>query len=107
MRRKLTTLLLVLVLGLMLAACGAPPSQTPAVEDGSAGEAAPAAEGETEGGDAATEPEPTATPIVAEAGTGDIQLIYWNGLTGSDGATRVQMVEAFAADIRAACAQAT
>jgi len=30
---------------------------------------------------------PTATPIVAEAGTGAIQIRYWNGLTGSDGVT--------------------
>ncbi|MCB0114503.1 MAG: ABC transporter substrate-binding protein [Caldilineaceae bacterium] len=96
MRRVLTTLLLVLVLGLMLAACGAPPSQPPAADD-SASEAAPAA-AEADAGEAAAEPEPTATPIVAEAGSGDIQLIYWNGLTGSDGATMVQMVEAFAAE---------
>jgi ABC-type glycerol-3-phosphate transport system substrate-binding protein len=41
------------------------------------------------------EPEPEPTAIVAEAGTGDIELIYWNGLTGSDGVTMVEMVEQF------------
>jgi ABC-type glycerol-3-phosphate transport system substrate-binding protein len=35
------------------------------------------------------------TPIVAEAGEGDIQLRYWNGLTGSDGVTMVEMVQQF------------
>ena len=40
------------------------------------------------------EPEPT--PIVAEAGTGELNLIYWNGLTGSDGVTMVEMVQQFA-----------
>lgn len=39
---------------------------------------------------------PTATPIVAEAGTGAIQLRYWNGLTGSDGVTMNEMVAKFA-----------
>lgn len=44
-----------------------------------------------------TGPPPTATPIVAEFGAGDLQLIYWHGLTGPDGATMQQMVEAFTA----------
>jgi ABC-type glycerol-3-phosphate transport system substrate-binding protein len=41
----------------------------------------------------AQEEEPT--PIVAEAGTGAIELLYWNGLTGSDGVTMVEIVEQF------------
>lgn len=35
------------------------------------------------------------TPIVAEAGDGAIQLRFWNGLTGSDGVTMVEMVQKF------------
>lgn len=83
----------VLVLSLVLSACAPPPTQ-PAVEDGDDDAAA-----EPGAADSAAEPaeeaEPTATPIIAEAGEGDIQLIYWNGLTGSDGQTMVQMVEAY------------
>ena len=96
MRRTLATLSLILLLGLLLAACGAPPTQ-PATTGG-APDTDPtevAADAEAPGGVGEAEIEPTATPIVAEAGSGDIQLIYWNGLTGSDGATMVQMVEAF------------
>ena len=36
------------------------------------------------------------TPIIAETGEGEIVLRYWNGLTGSDGVTMVEMVEQFA-----------
>lgn len=94
MRRTLATLSFALILGLLLVACAAPPTQPPAT--GGEPESDPteiAVDAEAQVGEA--EIEPTATPIVAEAGTGDIQLIYWNGLTGSDGATMVQMVEAF------------
>ena len=42
--------------------------------------------------------DPTPTPIVAEAGDGAIQLRYWNGLTGSDGVTMVEMVQQFTAE---------
>jgi ABC-type glycerol-3-phosphate transport system substrate-binding protein len=87
MKRTSIAIWLVVILSLLFAACAAPPTQPPA-----AGEpAAPAAEPAAPEG-----PEPTATPIVAETGTGEIQLIYWNGLTGSDGQTMVQMIEAFA-----------
>ncbi len=85
-----------LVLALVFSACAPPPTQ-PALE-GEEPAAAEPAEGEEAAGEAAPAEagaEPTATPIVAEAGTGDIQLIYWNGLTGSDGATMVQIVESF------------
>lgn len=33
--------------------------------------------------------------IVDELGEGDIQLVFWNGLTGSDGLTMVEMVKQF------------
>jgi ABC-type glycerol-3-phosphate transport system substrate-binding protein len=45
---------------------------------------------------AAAQDDPEPTPIIAEAGEGDIHLRYWNGLTGSDGVTMVEMVQQFA-----------
>jgi len=44
---------------------------------------------------AAQDPAPTATPAVAEAGSGGTQLIFWHGLTGGDGPTMQRMVEMF------------
>lgn len=76
-----------LIVAMIAGACAAPPSQPPAAEEAAAEPAAAEA--------APAEPEPTATPIVAEAGTGNIRLIYWNGLTGSDGVTMVEMVQKF------------
>lgn len=46
-------------------------------------------------GGVAQEEQPTPTPIVAEAGTGGTHLVYWNGLTGSDGVTMVEIVQKF------------
>lgn len=86
MRRVYAIMAFALVLTLVFAACAPAPTQ-PAVE-GEAEVAVPEA--------AAPEAEPTA--IVAQAGTGALELIYWNGLTGSDGATMVEMVEAFTAE---------
>ncbi|MBI5668650.1 MAG: ABC transporter substrate-binding protein [Chloroflexi bacterium] len=39
---------------------------------------------------------PTPTPIVAEAGSGGTQIVFWNGLTGSDGVTLNEMTKKFA-----------
>lgn len=39
---------------------------------------------------------PTATPIVAEIGTGGTHISFWNGLTGSDGVTLNEMLVQFA-----------
>ncbi|MCS6827017.1 MAG: ABC transporter substrate-binding protein [Caldilinea sp.] len=77
-----------LIVALVIGACAPPPSQPPPVE-------APAAEAPAVEEAAPTEPTPTATPIVAEAGAGATRLIYWNGLTGSDGVTMVEMVQKF------------
>ena len=44
----------------------------------------------------AQDAEPTATPIVAEIGTGGTHISFWNGLTGSDGVTLNEMLAAFA-----------
>ena len=41
-------------------------------------------------------PAPTETPIVAEVGTGDLHISFWNGLTGSDGVTLNEMLGQFA-----------
>ena len=46
----------------------------------------------------AKEPPPAPTAAVTEFGEGDIQLIYWHGLTGPDGVTMQQMVEQFVRD---------
>ncbi len=44
-------------------------------------------------------PAPTATPIVAEIGTGGgTHISFWNGLTGSDGVTLNEMLAKFAED---------
>lgn len=97
--KRTAVLSLMLVLALFLLACGAPPTQpAPAGEEPAdetaAEEEAPAAAEEPAAEEEAAPP-PTATPIVAEAGEGATKLIYWNGLTGSDGVTMVEMVEAF------------
>jgi ABC-type glycerol-3-phosphate transport system substrate-binding protein len=39
---------------------------------------------------------PTATPIVAEVGSGGTHISFWNGLTGSDGVTLNAMLAQFA-----------
>jgi len=46
----------------------------------------------------AQEEAPTATPIVAEIGTGGTHISFWNGLTGSDGVTLNEMLAEFAAE---------
>src|SRR5258708_37371119 len=58
----------------------------------SAGESTP---GRAEGGTAAPTVPPTPTAIVSDAGSGGVQLVFWNGLTGSDGATLVKMTQQF------------
>lgn len=42
------------------------------------------------------DPEPTATPIVAEIGGGGTHISFWNGLTGSDGVTLNEMLAEYA-----------
>lgn len=38
---------------------------------------------------------PTATPNIAEAGSGGTQIVFWNGLSGSDGVTLNAMTQKF------------
>lgn len=40
-------------------------------------------------------PVPSATPAVAQSGTGTKEIVFWNGLTGSDGQTLLAMTERF------------
>lgn len=82
---RILSRLLPLLLIVALAAC-AQPTQPPAAPEEPA-ESAPAEAAEA-----------TPTPVVAEYGTGQLQLIYWNGLTGSDGVTMQAMVGQFVAD---------
>ncbi len=42
-------------------------------------------------------PVPSATPAISELGTGGTHLAFWNGLTGSDGATMASMLTNFIA----------
>ena len=90
--KQLKVILTLLVVGMLVfTACGTPPTQPPPAEETEEEiEVEPEEETEEEAA-----PEPTATPIVAEAGEGDIEIIYWNGLTGSDGVTMVEIVEQF------------
>jgi ABC-type glycerol-3-phosphate transport system substrate-binding protein len=46
--------------------------------------------------DATPVPEPTA--IVSELGTGGVHIAFWNGLTGSDGVTLIDMLQPFVTD---------
>lgn len=49
--------------------------------------------------DATPVPLPTATDIPpVELGTGGTHIAFWNGLTGSDGVTLIEMLQPFAAD---------
>ncbi len=48
--------------------------------------------------DATPTPAPTATPIVADIGSGGTHISFWNGLTGSDGVTLNEMLAGFAAE---------
>jgi ABC-type glycerol-3-phosphate transport system substrate-binding protein len=47
---------------------------------------------------AAQDEEPEPTPIVAELGTGDLHISFWNGLTGSDGLVMNDMLAQFVQD---------
>jgi ABC-type glycerol-3-phosphate transport system substrate-binding protein len=46
----------------------------------------------------AVDPLPTATPAIAEIGSGGTHISFWNGLTGSDGVTLNEMLAQFAAE---------
>lgn len=88
----LRLVLALVALLLIVAACGAPPTQPGAAPGG---DAAPA---EEEAPAEAPTPVPSPTPVVAEFGSSGQQLVFWNGLTGADGVTMQAMVEQFVAD---------
>lgn len=84
---------LMLVVSLLLASCQS--AAAPTTEANAPKEATTAPEEKATEAVAPGE-EPTPTPIVGEAGTGDIKLVMWNGLTGSDGVTLVKMMQEYA-----------
>lgn len=94
MTRRILRMIPLLVLLVVLAAC-APPTTPPSAADAAPAEATAAP---AEAPAAPAEPPPTATPVVAEFGSGQMQLIFWNGLTGSDGVTMQAMVEQFVSE---------
>lgn len=73
-----------LVLSLVFVACAAPTQPGSVQENGESADTAEAT--------------PSPTPIVAEFGEGQIQLVYWHGLTGPDGVTMQEMVRQFVSD---------
>jgi ABC-type glycerol-3-phosphate transport system substrate-binding protein len=86
MRKLSFGLTLVLVMALLLAACG-----------GGAPAAAPAEGGATDAGAAADVSAPAAepTPVVNNFGQCSDPLILWHGLTGSDGAVFAELLQQF------------
>ncbi len=91
MKKLFSSLSSLVVTALVLSACGpaATPTEAPATEAPTGGEAATA----TVDPNAPT-PEPT--PVVNAFGTCDQPLVLWHGLTGSDGAVFATLLEQFA-----------
>ncbi|MEZ4716542.1 MAG: extracellular solute-binding protein [Caldilineaceae bacterium] len=82
MRKLSLGLTLLLLLSLVLSACGAPSAPVEAPAAAAAEEAAPAA---------AAEP----TPVINNFGECDDPLVLWHGLTGSDGAVFAELLAQF------------
>ncbi len=99
MRRLSVGITLLMVLALLLSACGgaAVPAAPAAPAEGEAapaeGEAAPA-EGEAAVDPSAPTPEPT--PVVSAFGQCDDPMRFWHGLTGADGAVFAEMLQQYA-----------
>lgn len=88
MRKLSVGFTLLMVLTLLLSACGAAAPAAPADTEAAAeapAEAAPA------------EPAPVATAVVNNFGECDDPLILWHGLTGSDGAVFAELLQQFSA----------
>ena len=102
MRKLSPVFALLMVLALLLSACG-----------GAAAPAAPAADaGEAPAADAAAEatvdpnaPTPVPTPVVNAFGECADPLVLWHGLTGTDGAVFATMLEQFATANPEVCIQ--
>jgi len=105
MRKLLVSLTLLIVVMMVLGACGgaatpqpaAPAEQAPAEEAAPAEEMAPTEEVMEE---APAEEAPAAepTPIVNAFGECDRPLVLWHGLTGADGAVFAEMLQQFNTD---------
>jgi len=86
MRKLSLGLTLLMVLAMLLSACGA---SAPAGE-------APAADAPAADAPAADAPTPEPTPVVNAFGQCDDPMRLWHGLTGSDGAVFAEMLQQFA-----------
>jgi multiple sugar transport system substrate-binding protein len=93
MRKLSPVFALLMVLALVLSACGG--AAAPAAPAADAG-AAPAADAAAEATVDPNAPTPVPTPVVNAFGTCDDPLVLWHGLTGTDGAVFATMLEQFA-----------
>lgn len=98
---KLFFKLNVVLLMLVLSACGGTTPAEPEVAPADSGEevAAPAEEATVD----PNAPTPEPTPVVNAFGECDDPLILWHGLTGTDGAVFATMLEQFVAETPGAC----
>ena len=99
MKKLLFVLSLLVMVALVLGACGSnapeeaqPPDDAP-MEGEAAGEAAEEAEAPAE--EVVADPEAEPTPIVNAFGECDDPLVLWHGLTGTDGAVFAVMLQQF------------
>jgi len=110
MRKLSLPLVLLMVMALLLSACGgAAPASAPA-DTGAAESQAPAADTEATGAETAEEPTvdpnaptPEPTPVVNVFGDCSKPFRLWHGLTGTDGAVFAEMLQQYAAANPDAC----
>ena len=110
MNRILKLLIVISIFALFTSACSSSPEEAvtatdaeqPTANDAKSEETSTEAttdeESETEASPTEESAPPTATPVTAEFGDGEIQLVFWHGLTGPDGVTMQTMVETFVAE---------
>jgi multiple sugar transport system substrate-binding protein len=111
MRKFVFSLVALLILVMVLGACGSTEPAAPVEQEAAPAEPAeseeemsepePVEEAEAEVDPNAPEPEPT--PIVNAFGECDDPLILWHGLTGTDGAVFAVMLENFVNETPGAC----
>ncbi|MBK8046076.1 MAG: extracellular solute-binding protein [Anaerolineales bacterium] len=92
MRKLLLVLSALLVVALVLGACGGAPAAAPADTAAPADAAAAPADATVD----PNAPTPVPTPVVNAFGTCDDPLVLWHGLTGTDGAVFATLLDKFA-----------